>query len=239
MVEFLLKKSNNMKIHIYYRHYDVKGNDGKNRPEWFDFENCYDNLLSTLPNLDSNTYRVNIIFDGDISSNWIQNYSFHKTHNIKAGNDTSSFFQTLKTIKEDSNIHKDDLIYVLENDYLHIQGWFDKILELFQTYQGLDYVSLYDHNDKYFLPQYSSLMSQIITTQNHHWRTTPSTCGSFIFTKETFDKDYDILSTMEGDHNKFLWLNQNRHRTVITPIPGLSTHCMQGLMSPTIKWEEI
>ena len=44
---------------------------------------------------------------------------------------------------------------------------------------------------------------------------------------------------MKGDHNKFLWLAENKGRFVITPIPGLSTHCMEGLMSPTIKWEEI
>jgi hypothetical protein len=86
---------------------------------------------------------------------------------------------------------------------------------------------------------YDDLVSKIFTTENHHWRTAPSTCGSFILTKELFDKDYDILSTMEGDHNKWLWLNEHRGRSVITPIPGLSTHCMNGLLSPTINWSQI
>ena len=44
---------------------------------------------------------------------------------------------------------------------------------------------------------------------------------------------------MRGDHNKWLWLNENRERFVFTPLPGLSTHCMDGLLSPTINWEEI
>jgi hypothetical protein len=118
-----------------------------------------------------------------------------------------------------------------------VSGWVEKVIDLFSTFSGLSYVSLYDHNDKYFLSMYENLVSKIITTKTHHWRTTPSTCGSFIISKQILDEDFDILSTMVGDHNKFLWLNQNRERSVITPIPGLSTHCMVGLMSPTINWK--
>ena len=42
-----------------------------------------------------------------------------------------------------------------------------------------------------------------------------------------------------GDHNKWLYLNESKNRFIITPLPGLSTHCMEGLMSPTINWEKI
>jgi hypothetical protein len=86
---------------------------------------------------------------------------------------------------------------------------------------------------------YDNLVSKIITTEIHHWRTTPSTCGSFIINRKIFEEDYDIQSTHVGDHNTFLWLNENRQRFVFTPIPGLSTHCMEDLMSPTIDWEKI
>ena len=168
----------------------------------------------------------------------VNNYNY-KSYNIKCGSDICSFFTTCNIIKNDINIEDGDLIYFLENDYLHIEGWLPKIFELFSTYNGLDYVSLYDHNDKYFLPIYNNLVSKIITTNTHHWRTTPSTCGSFILSKEKFIEDFDILSTMEGDHNKFLWLNQYRNRSVITPIPGLSTHVMNDLLSPTINWEQL
>ena len=106
------------------------------------------------------------------------------------------------------------------------------------TYKLLHYVSLYDHNDKYFLPMYENLVSKLFVTENHHWRTTPSTCGSFIITRELLELDYDIHTLVIGDHNKFLQLAEERNRMVITPIPGLSTHCMEGLMSPTINWKE-
>jgi hypothetical protein len=228
-----------MKIHIYYRHYNISRTEPR-RPEWFDYQDCYDNLLTSLPDWDSPLYKVNVIYDGNnITDNWISDFSNHSYHEIKAGSDLISFQETCNIIKNDPNIKDGDLIYFLENDYMHIPGWLDKVFELFKTYNGLDYISLYDHNDKYFLPMYDDLASKIFTTKSHHWRTTPSTCGSFILTKELFDKDYDILSTMEGDHNKWLWLNEHRGRTVITPIPGLSTHCMEGLESPTINWSKI
>ena len=225
-----------MKLHIFYRHYNVKNTDNKNRPSWFNYEKCYDNLLSTI-NSNKNV-KINIVYDGR-EDNWVKNKLYNKFYEIEAKEDMKSFWETIKLAHSDNLIEDDDLIYFLENDYMHIEGWVDKVLELFQTYRGLDYVSLYDHNDKYFLPMYDNLTSKIFTTLSHHWRTTPSTCGSFITTKQKLDEDFDILSTMRGDHNKWLWLNENRGRFVFTPLPGLSTHCMNGLLSPTIKWEEI
>ena len=225
-----------MKIHIFYRHYNTSGNDNRGRPQGFDFEKCFINLLDTIK--DTNV-ELHIVFDGNIESNFINKYKDQFiTHQIKAGNDQSSFSQTYSLAK-DTPIGESDLIYFLENDYLHTQGWVNKLIELFSTYKLLHYVSLYDHNDKYFLPQYEDLVSKVFVTNNHHWRTTPSTCGSFIITRELLELDYDIHTSVSGDHNKFLQLAEERSRMVITPIPGLSTHCVEGLMSPTINWENI
>jgi hypothetical protein len=225
-----------MKIHILYRHYNISGNDGKNRPEWFDFQKCFINLLNTI-----NDDRVNIhvVMDGKARHNWIGNYQkFYTLHEIQAGDDHSSFKQTWEIAKT-LDIKDNDLIYFLENDYLHVDGWVDKVVDLFSTYNNLNYVSLYDHNDKYFLSMYEDLVSKIFTSETHHWRTTPSTCGSFIISKNIFEEDFIDHTTIKGDHNKFLHLNQTKNRFVLTPIPGLSTHCMEGLMSPTINWSKI
>ena len=221
-------------IHIFYRHYNISGNDFKGRPNGFDYKKCFINLLNTIKNTD---VKLHVVFDGNIKSNFIYKYKDKFIlHEIKAGNDQSSFFQTWE-IAKNIQMEKNDLVYFLENDYLHVNGWVQKITELFSTYKLLHYVSLYDHNDKYFLPIYEDLVSKIFVTENHHWRTTPSTCGSFIITRELLELDYDINTTIMGDHNKFLQLAEERNRMVITPIPGLSTHCMEGLMSPTINWE--
>ena len=225
-----------MKLHIFYRHYNIKNTDNRNRPSWFNYEKCYDNLLSTISSWEN--VKINVVYDGK-EDNWVKDKYYNKFYEIEAKEDQKSFWETVKLAHSDNLIEQNDLIYFLENDYMHVNGWVEKIFELFQTYNGLDYVSLYDHNDKYFLPMYDNLTSKIFTSPSHHWRTTPSTCGSFVTTKQRLNEDFDILSTMRGDHNKWLWLNENRNRFVFTPLPGLSTHCMEGLLSPTIKWEKI
>lgn len=224
-----------MKIHIFYRHYNVTNPTiiPSYRPQGFSYEKSFSNLLETIrgyPNVN-----LTVMMDGNKQGTFLEKYGV-EVYEFKGGSDGFSFFETVKYAKN-RNVGDNDLIYFLENDYLHLYGWVDKVIDLFSTFSGLSYVSLYDHNDKYFLPMYGDLVSQIVTTKTHHWRTTPSTCGSFIIPKQILDEDYDILSTMIGDHNKFLWLNENRGRGVITPIPGLSTHCMVGLMSPTINWK--
>jgi hypothetical protein len=225
-----------MKIHIFYRHYNIEGTDYKNRPKWFNFEKCFINLLNTIK--DKNV-DLHLVMDGDVENNFIGKYKDkYILHTINAKSDKLSFWKTWDIVKQ-TLINENDLIYFLENDYLHINGWVEKVIELFKSYQGLNYVSLYDHNDKYFLPMYDNLMSKIIITQSNHWRTTPSTCGSFIINKQIFNEDYQEHVSIEGDHNKFLHLTNSKGRHIITPIPGLSTHCMEELLSPTINWKQI
>ena len=226
-----------MKLRIFYRHYNVEGTNNKGRPNWFDYEKCFINLLDTIKK--RNDTELHVIMDGDINSNFISKYQDYFTlHEIKVGSDYLSFRETYKIAKS-IEAEDNDLYYFLENDYLHIPNWVDKVIELFTTYSNLNYVSLYDHNDKYFLPMYDDLVSKIFTTDTHHWRTTPSTCGTYIINKKIFLEDYDIHTSVNGDHNKFLWLNENKGRFVTTPIPGLNTHCMEGLLSPTIDWKNV
>lgn len=228
-----------MKIHIIYRHYQIEGTDYKNRPKWFNYEKCFINLLNSIKSPEH--VQIHVLMDGKASENFIGKYKQHFTlHEIVAGNDLNSFQEGYKYAKQLSEqCEEGDLFYFLENDYLHVYGWDDKVREIFSTYSNLDYVSLYDHNDKYFLPQYHDLVSKVFTTETHHWRTTPSTCGTYIVNKQILLADYDIPFTFPGDHAKFLHLNETRGRFVITPIPGLSTHCMEHLLSPTIDWEKI
>jgi hypothetical protein len=89
---------------------------------------------------------------------------------------------------------------------------------------------------------YDDLISKIYVTETRHWRTTPSTCGSYIVPKKVILEDYDDqtgVTTPIGDHHKWLFLNETKNRFVLSPIPGLSTHCMEGLLSPIIDWKQI
>ena len=171
-----------MKIHIFYRHYNISKTDNKGRPSWFDYEKCFINLLDTIK--DRNDINLHVIMDGTIDSNFIAKYkNYYTLHPIQANSDYRSYLETYKYIKG-LDIDNDDLIYFLENDYLHVSNWVDQVIDLFSTYNLPHYVSLYDHNDKYFLSIYEDLVSKIFVTSSHHWRTTPSTCGSYIIKKQ-------------------------------------------------------
>jgi hypothetical protein len=226
-------------IKILYSHLNVSGTDYKMRPQWFDFEKCFKNLISSSLEIE-----IHVVYDvtqGGVDQNWINNYkNFYIIHEIQGGTMESAAIEMYKIAKDLSkNMDDKDLFYFLENDYLHLNSWIEKINELYSTFSNLGYTSLYDHNDKYFLPLYDNLSSKIIVTETHHWRTTPSTCGSYIVPKKIFLEDYDIHTKIIGDHNKWLYLNEHKERFILSPIPGLSTHCMDGLLSPTINWKQI
>jgi hypothetical protein len=225
-----------MKIHIFYSHYNVTGTDNKFRPFWFDYEKCFVNLLNTIEGKDID---LHVIMDGKIENNWIDKYKHqYIPYEITAGNMRDAGWQMFKIALDLDTIKDNDLIYFLENDYLHVDGWDNHVLNLHQTFNNLHYVTLYDHYDKYFAPMYDDLVSKIFVTDTCHWRTTPSTCGSFIISKKLWKEDYNFHTSLEGDHNKWIALNQEKARFILSPIPGLSTHCMETLLTPTINWQK-
>lgn len=228
-----------MRINILYKHYNIEKTDNKSRPKWFDYEKCFINLLNSIE--DEEDVYLYIAMDGELNSNFISKYKDRFEYKeYKGGSDGKASQFTYEWAKEISEECDDNSIfYFMENDYLHVEGWVEKVRELYNTYSNLSYISLYDHKDKYFLSMYQDLVSKIITTPSHHWRTTPSTCGTYMISKPIMLEDWDIHYNMRGDHNKNLWLNKNRGRFVLTPIPGLNTHCMEGLTSPTINWKKI
>lgn len=223
-------------INIYYRH-AVSNHPGRWRPSWFNYEDCFLNLLKTIEGHDN--IKLTLALDGDINQDFTKDYQDKFT--LFSTNYKSSLlsYRDLLHYIKDQPMESTELIYFLENDYLHTHDWVDKVINLFSTYSGLDYVSLYDHNDKYFPEYVNDIISRIYTTSTHHWRTITSTCGSFLITRNIFDQDFDVWINAVGDHPTFIYLNEHKNRSLVTPIPGLSTHCMEKLMSPTIDWEKI
>jgi len=226
-----------MKIHIFYSHYNVTGTDNKCRPNWFDYEICFINLLNTI---DGKDIDLHVIMDGKIEDNWIKKYKDKYTaHEIIGGNMRDAGWQMFKISLELNRIADNDLLYFLENDYLHVDGWDKHVLDLYQGFEGLNYVTLYDHLDKYFNPIYDNLVSKLFVSNTYHWRTTPSTCGSFIIPKYLWKEDCSFHTSLEGDHNKWIAIGEEKGRFILSAVPGLSTHCMEGFLSPTIDWKKI
>jgi hypothetical protein len=186
------------------------------------------------------------MFDGDINDylrDFCAKYSLELNGLIdvkllKAGSDRLSGLITLRFACS-ADIQANDIVYFLENDYLHQPGWVSKVLELFNSGLRFDYVALYDHPDKYFYEMYKDLTSKVFFSPTHHWRTAPSSCGSFLVQYSTLKQDQDVLELGMPDYFFFKALMESRKRTLLTPLPGLSTHCMEGYLSPCVNWKTL
>lgn len=144
---------------------------------------------------------------------------------------------------------KSDCVYFVEDDYLHRPGS-QKIL-----IEGLakgEYVSLYDHKDKYipaamggnkYIGEDATEETRVALTESSHWKLTNSTTMTFATSIGTLKEDEAIwkkwtLGSYPHDFNAFIELRQ-KGRSLITPMPGWSTHCEPKWASPLIDWEKI
>lgn len=243
------------KLHIFYRH--IHAGLGANRPTWFTHEACFLSLLHSIAHAKSVSLDIELIvlFDGNqesYESDFIRKY--YEQFNSIAGIDAVKFelqifqggSQRLAGLYLLDQIYQrdypsGDYVYLLENDYLHDYDWVYFFNQLISSSIPFDYVSLYDHPDKYpfrkgFHEMHTGLVSRVYVAGDRHWRTVPSTCYSFITSAKKFKEDFEILKSDLMDHQMFAEL-EKKERVVLSPIPGLATHCMVNLLSPGVEWE--
>lgn len=227
-------------IHVYLRHCyysKIQENPGKQRPEWWNKEKVFQNFKNTL---NSETTKYTIIYDeyyGKIKDTFLSQET--NTHIINCGGEAKSFLKTLEYIQT-QNHSSEDIIYFLEDDYVHRPEWDKILMEGFTL--PVSYVTLYDHKDKYG-DYYSEFRTKVLHTKSSHWMATPSTTNTFATKYSTLIEDFEIHNKYSTgvepstDHYKFLELSQ-RGRFLISAIPGYSTHCQNNLLSPCIDWKK-
>lgn len=143
----------------------------------------------------------------------------------------------------------DEIVYFVEDDYFHILHSRRALLE---GIQRADYVTLYDHADKYipasqggnpYISEQGGEQTVVIRTDSCHWKLTNSTTMTFATTVETLRYDLEVWNhftqgTHPNDFHAFLTLRQ-RGRSLISPLPSFSTHCEPAWLAPFIDWESI
>lgn len=231
------------KLWIINRHCNYSEiSKNKPRPFWFSREKCYTNLVDSIKEYKNADISLIVLFDGNSSEHFVRKIEgAQEIVDISAKSGSKSFIMSIEYALNKAS--DDDLIYFLEDDYMHRSGWIDALFEG-MTMNPNGYISLYDHADKYQM-QYSELTLKLLLGEVSHWRTTPSTTDTFCIKKSTLQKAKDIMLKWSSlglnysrDHERCLDLWNNGY-PLLTPVPGFSTHCESKLLSPLIDWENI
>lgn len=230
-----------MQIKVFIRHCNFSKNSvHKNRPSWYTREGCWENMKRTA---DENT-EITIMFDGKPNEDHflLQDKDKYKIVEKKGGSDGHSFLNLLNYV-ETLPLDDNDIVYFVEDDYLHRPGWCEVMREAFD-YVGSDYVTLYDHFDTYRHIMYATLQSKIYATKSCHWRTAPSTTNTYAMLFKTLKRDMrihksycDLSIGYTRDFEKFLNLGKEG-KVLVSSIPGYSTHCETEFLSPVVNWQE-
>lgn len=247
-------------IQLYYRTTD-KQSTISGRPSWFSKESCLKNLIDTcnhdlvditiVVDTNKNTYTTDYRTITISSEDRLEILKESYKNNNTTYTDRDLFGNEIQKREEPPDLEKasgqllyeqilndnlDDhrIIYVVEDDYLHLPQWAELLVDFYQRFPGYHYISLYDHPDKYS-ERYTGLQSEVVISNYSHWRTVPSTCGTFAVPSVAFKEDYEIHHDRLGDHNKWQLLTE-KGRSILSCIPGRATHCMQQHLSPMLDW---
>jgi hypothetical protein len=152
---------------------------------------------------------INDIFDGQVFV-------------TKSSNAKSFIWSIKKAIELFSD---DEEIYFCEDDYFH------RLTSEIVLQEGLkisNYVTLYDHPDKYNKFGVSE-SSVVYRTKSCHWRKCVSTCMTFGTHVKDLKEDFEILNrwttgSHPHDHQMFHELTTQKGKSLISAIPGLACH---------------
>ena len=140
-----------------------------------------------------------------------------------------------------ARLHPADIYYFVEDDHLHLP---DQKSYLAAGLEYFDFISLYDHPDKYQSRCYPGLQRKLLATAVGHFSSSPSTVMTFACKADTLHRARDILLEpvftgeslkVPRDHDMFIDL-ANKGFTLGTSIPGRSTHCERQWLSPYVDW---
>lgn len=219
--------------------------DGSYKKERFEHatkKNCLENFLKHFSKEEVTLYADNV---KDETFEWLQSCECE----LKRTNGGSSAGGFRIVFDEALKYSDDEVIYFVEDDYFHLENSRQILLE---GLQRVDYVTLYDHIDKYipavvggnkFIGEDGAEETRVFLTAHRHWKLTNSTTMTFAtttgvlredeflwkeFTSGTYPHDFDCFVTLRG-----------RGRTLASPIPSLATHCEPRWAAPLIDWNNI
>ena len=201
-------------------------------------KNCIQNLPSLELKLlilddnskDENLDKIKKIVEGSSLSYEILKHDKSKYKNKIKNQKTKDTFSNLSSLLTSFNVakeHANDLIFFVEDDYLHHENM---LIEVIKTYERIssqldsdifvcpaDYPFLYVNNEK----------TNVLIGNSRHWRTINKTLCTFFTSKNLINKYWDNFEKNCIDrHDPFeKYLNEIYEKEIcISPLKSLSIH---------------
>ena len=229
-------------MRIIYRISDAGYN--KVKPEYIGNESCLANATKVFKDADWSVIADNV---SEPTENMIRKYVTEDSINwFSVGHGAGTFNLALD---EALTYGDDEIIYFIENDYLHKPESPKVMEEGFEL--GASFVALYDHPDKYLDPSKGGNPychggaedTRVYLTDSCHWKITNSTTMTFAAKVSTLKQYEDTLrsftnGTHPNDFQMFLHL-RDQGGLLITSIPGYATHGETAWLSPLTDWKNV
>lgn len=236
------------KIFIYYRISDVGYK--KEKPKYINNENCLANAILRFP-IDKCKWKIIADNISNKTYEMIKKVTKLNSSNIKLvsiGHGAGTFNLACNEVLDNKDINDNDILYFIENDYIHRKNSLKILKEGFATLKPA-FLTLYDHPDKYISPYAGGNKhclggaedTRVYLTRNSHWKITNSTTMTFACTKGTLKQTKDIIkkytkARYPRDFDMFMELRKNK-KLLISPLPSYSTHGETKWLAPLINWE--
>ena len=229
-------------MNIIYRISDAGYN--KVKPDYINNENCLKNATEIFKDASWLVIADNV---SEPTKKMIRKYIEEDSdiEYVSVGHGAGTFNLALD---EALQYDDDEIVYFIENDYIHKPDS-QKIIEEGFTL-GAPFIALYDHPDKYLDPskggnpycQGGAEDTRVYLSDSIHWKITNSTTMTFAAKVSTLKKYEDTLrnftkDTHPNDFQMFLHLRE-QGGLLLTPLPGYATHGETAWLSPLTNWKD-
>ena len=149
----------------------------------------------------------------------------------------------------DLSLNSDDLIYFVEDDYLHKINSIEEMIFTYEKFSSLINNELFLCPTDYPYLYINPTKTNVLFGNKSHWRRVDQTLCTFLTSKKMISKYYgDLIKMGEIEHEPYETILHNIYdkEKCFSPLPSLALHCTNvnsvfGL-SPTINfkklWEE-
>lgn len=172
---------------------------------------CLDSFKNSLDGINYKIFAIldncppeyKTLFENTFDKNDLEFFELGSTGNA------GTFELQVKLLLEQN---ESEYIYFAEDDYLYLPGTFGEMLEIIDGNNGIDYVSPYDHPDYYNMDLHN-YHSQIIDGKKRQWRTSATTCMTFLTKKSVISSNMDVfMSYTRGNYDASMWLSLTKEK---------------------------